>query len=341
MKYLKYTGLLLVMIFWLAPNTGHAQTSVRMQWLYANDSLSFRGLSVPQDSVVWVSGSRGTVGKSVNGGRTWQWMRVPGYEQRDFRDIEAFDAHTAVIMAVAEPAHILRTTDGGNTWHLVFADSTAGMFLDAMHFRDQHTGIVVGDPIDGRFFIRGTRDGGQHWDVTYPAPPAGEGEACFAASGTNIHLQKNGSYVLVTGGTVSRIIRNGSVTVLPLVQGKESTGANSLAVWKRKRLAVVGGDFTNDRDTTGNAAFSRDGGNSWQQPSAAPRGYRSCVIFLDMRTLLSCGTSGVDISPDGGRHWQALSAESFHVCQAARNGKTVYLAGANGRIARLERTADK
>jgi photosystem II stability/assembly factor-like uncharacterized protein len=51
-------------------------------------------------------------------------------------DIEGFDANTAVIMAVAEPAIILRTIDAGKTWKTVFSDSRPGMFLDAMDFME-------------------------------------------------------------------------------------------------------------------------------------------------------------------------------------------------------------
>ncbi len=41
-------------------------------------------------------------------------MQVKSFEKTDFRDIEAFDATTAIIMAIAEPAYILKTVDGVN-----------------------------------------------------------------------------------------------------------------------------------------------------------------------------------------------------------------------------------
>ena len=51
--------------------------------------------------------------KVLTVGRHWEWLPVKGFEKRDFRDIEAFDKNTAVIMAISEPAQILKTTDGG------------------------------------------------------------------------------------------------------------------------------------------------------------------------------------------------------------------------------------
>src|SRR5436190_7761032 len=81
--------------------------------LTSGTKTSIRGLSVVNDNVVWVSGSNGTIGKTSNGGKTWTWIIVKGFEKTEFRDIEAFDANIAVIMAVGEPAYILRTEDGG------------------------------------------------------------------------------------------------------------------------------------------------------------------------------------------------------------------------------------
>ena len=37
------------------------------------------------------------------------------------------------------------------------------MFLDAMEFWDERSGTVVGDPVNGRFFITRSSDGGNTW----------------------------------------------------------------------------------------------------------------------------------------------------------------------------------
>ena len=87
-----------------------------------------RGLSVVNDKTIWVSGSNGTVGKSIDGGDNWTWMTVKGFEKTDFRDIEAFDAKKAIIMGVAEPAYILKTVDGGNNWKVVYENKTQACF---------------------------------------------------------------------------------------------------------------------------------------------------------------------------------------------------------------------
>src|SRR5579871_2783557 len=124
-------SLFFVLIFLFFCTTVFSQ---QIQILNNNTKTSLRGLSVVSNKIIWVSGSKGTVGRSIDAGKTWEWITVKNYETRDFRDIEAFDKNTAVIMGIAEPAVILKTTDGGKNWKTVFTDSTKGMFLDAMEF---------------------------------------------------------------------------------------------------------------------------------------------------------------------------------------------------------------
>src|SRR4051812_12313891 len=97
-----------------------------IQLLTSGTNTSIRGLSVVSDSVIWVSGSNGTVGRSIDGGQTFKWITVKGFEKTDFRDIEAFDTRSAIIMGIAEPAYILKTIDAGESWKVVYENKTAG-----------------------------------------------------------------------------------------------------------------------------------------------------------------------------------------------------------------------
>ncbi|ULQ57680.1 YCF48-related protein [Flavihumibacter rivuli] len=305
--------------------------------LEGKPGISIRGMSVVNDRIAWVSGSKGTIGRTSNGGKTWTFLTVKGYENRDFRDIEAFDIATAVIMAIDEPALILRTHDGGASWQPVYQNPNKGMFLDAMQFRNKKDGIVLGDPINGKFFLASTHDGGRSWQ-DLPAtvlPQADSGEACFAASGTNIRMLQHDQFQFITGGLKSRVFLDNRVIDLPLLQGQTTTGANSIAVRSKNKWIVVGGDFARDTLQQGNAALTRDGGKTWTSPRSGPFGYRSCVIYAGRKKLVACGTSGVDISLDGGRTWQNISKTGYHVVQQAKDGKAIYLAGGNGRLAKL------
>jgi photosystem II stability/assembly factor-like uncharacterized protein len=305
-----------------------------------SSKISLRGLSVVNDNVIWASGSSGKVARSIDGGKNFEWITVKGYEQRDFRDIEAFDANTALIMAVAEPAVMLKTKDGGKTWKEVFHNDTKGMFLDAIDF-DGKIGCVIGDPVSSKAFQAISFDSGETWKqaTLFSKDSLSEGEAFFAASGTNIkmygsHHGKPEIYC-VSGGKESNFYADNKQIILPVIQGKESTGANSIAAWDKKHLIVVGGDFANDKDSTGNCVYSDNSGKTWLKPKTSPHGYRSCVAYITKNKLICCGTSGVDISNDGGLNWKLISNESFNVCAKAKKGAAVFLAGRNGTIAMI------
>jgi Photosynthesis system II assembly factor YCF48 len=304
---------------------------------------SIRGLSVVNNNVDWVSGSGGSVGKSLDGGKTWNWITVAGYEKSDFRDIEAFDDKTALIMGITQPAVILKTKDGGLSWRKVFEDTAKAAFFDAMNFVTHRQGFVVGDPIlNNSFYGLITKDGGETWQKDnegFKVDTLFAGEAFFASSGTNLAYIDNTKMMAVTGGKKSRLITSFSNPMeIPIIQGQTSTGANSIAVYKNKGI-IVGGDFGKDTARFNNAVLVSFAKNNIQfsSPKLPPHGYRSCVIYIDENNLIACGTSGVDISKDGGISWENISKESFHVVQKAKgkNGDIIYLAGSKGRIAKL------
>src|SRR3954451_5746516 len=103
--------LLIVSFLMLKVNDSYSQIKAEVKVITEGTNTSLRGISIPSNKVIWVSGSNGTIGKSVNMGKTWRWIIVPGFEKRDFRDIEAFDSSTAITMAIDNPAIILKTTD--------------------------------------------------------------------------------------------------------------------------------------------------------------------------------------------------------------------------------------
>ena len=305
--------------------------------LNSGSKASLRGLSVVSDDVVWVSGSAGSVGRSVDGGENWTWKTVPGFEKTDFRDIEAFDKNTAIIMGIADPAFILKTTDGGQNWQVVFKDTTKGMFLDAMEFWNEQSGIVIGDPMGDKIFIARTFDGGENWQGIPAAniPTADKGEAFFASSGTNVRKLSKQEAVFVSGGLRARLFIRDKKIDLPIIQGKESTGANSMAVKNKKCLIVVGGDFNAKDDTTKNCVITLDGGETFTAPVVGPHGYRSCVEYLGKKNWISCGLNGVDYTTDEGQNWSWISKDSFHAVRKAKKGKAVYFSGGGGRIGKL------
>ncbi len=298
-------------------------------------NTSFRGLSIKGHSI-WISGSGGTVGRSVDGGNTWQWQTIRGYENTEFRDIEALDEKTAVVMGIASPAYILKTSDGGQSWTEVYENRDTGMFLNAMAFKNKKEGMVIGDPINNKIFVAHTKDGGNSWQPNdiLKLPEAKPGEVFFAASGSNITWSEFG-YCIVSGGAASRFFNKHKAIQLPTTQGQQMTGANGIAA-QGKALLVASGDY-NDRDKTDSAfVYSRDGGKTWRLPDRMPSGYRSAVCFTGKNTAITCGITGIDITNDGGRHWTKINGAGFNTCAYDKASKAVYFAGNNGRVGKLQ-----
>jgi len=330
---------------------GYAQP-LRFLPLAEGTNTSIRGMSIATDNSIWVSGSNGMVGVSVNGGQTWQWKTVKGFETSDFRDIHAMDSSTAVIMAVDNPAYILKTINGGVSWKVTFEKSQDGMFLDAMHFKNDKEGICIGDPLilgsGGRrlFYLLRSHDGGDSWtpDPLYQLPPAQPGEAIFSASGTNIAFLNTPQfdYSFVTGGTISNLYLMGRPGLpnkkvnIPINQGVASSGTFSMATDGVKTFYCVGGDYKEPDNQYYNFYYTKDSGKKWASSSIAPPfGYRSCVALIDAKQLVACGTNGVDFTKNGGKEWKKISDEGFNVCMVAADKHTIYFAGGKGKIARL------
>ncbi|WP_285008800.1 WD40/YVTN/BNR-like repeat-containing protein [Pedobacter faecalis] len=313
--------------------------------LTAEAASSIRGMSVVSDQIAWVSGSAGSVGKTLDGGKTWSWFKPAGYEQLDFRDIEAFDGKRAVIVNAGSPAFILTTRDGGKTWKEVYQNRDSAIFLDGMAFWNQREGLIFGDPINHKMQLLKTKDGGGSWsDVSGSLHfPLAEGEAGFAASGSTIRAMKGGKVWIATGGKVSNIyVSNNygsswSVYPCPIWQGESSTGVFSMDFLDKKRGIVVGGNYVKDKENANNILLTYDGGKTWKKPVSPVKGYRSSVLYINPKLVLATGTSGTDISEDGGLNWSSLSPLGFNVLGKSKNSRLILLANGKGQVYQLRR----
>jgi hypothetical protein len=322
-------------VFILSFNSIKAQ---QIRLLTGSRQVSLRGLSAINDQIIWVSGSGGSVGLSTDGGKNWKWIQVPGYAKTDFRDIEAFSDQEAVIMGITEPAVILRTSDGGKSWTTTFEDSSKSVFLDAMDFSGDEA-VLIGDPDNEKIFFARSSDSGKTWiKSTSGLASVKKGEAFFAASGSNIRLIRGDGYALVSGGKESCLYFSSKRYSLLLNQGKETTGANSIAInpEDQNRAFITGGDFSHDTARYGNSLQIQFHPFVQTPPLNPPHGYRSCVEYLDNKQMICCGTTGVDFSSDGGLHWYLISVNGFHVCRKSKTGHSVFLAGPKGSVALLQ-----
>lgn len=334
-----------LIVFVLCADAANAQWTTQA----SGTSVRLRGVSAVNSSVAWASGDKGTFARTVDGGATWRSGVVPGASGLDFRDVDAFDANTAYLLAIGpgENSRIYKTTDGGATWTLQFTNSNPKAFFDAMAFWDKDHGIAVSDPVDGRFLIITTADGGATWKQM-PAegmPPALNGEGAFAASGTCITVRGKTDVWFGTGGAAqARVFRSTNrgktwtVAPTPLVSGRPPTGVFSIAFKDGKNGIVVGGDYEKEKDATGNVAVTTDGGRTWTLvANSRPAGYRSCVVYVPgttSPTLIAVGPSGSDYSLDNGRSWSGINQTGFHSASFAGAVDAGWAVGEKGLIAK-------
>ena len=311
------------------------------QWIPQQSSVDveLRGLSVVSPSVVWASGQRGTVLRSVDGGEHWTSHTIPGADSLDLRAISATSATVAHALSIADSSRIYRTTDGGQTWTRRWSATRKGTFLDALRFWDARHGIAMSDPVDGRFLVLTTSDGGDTWQEV-PAdriPAAMPNEGGFAASGSCIATFGSSHVWIVSGGaTAARIYHSADRGRTWSVH--DTAGAFSVAFRDAQHGAIAGGDYAKPRLAGRNVAVTSDGGATWTltDSTSSPSGYRSAIAFVPAtraNTLVAVGLTGTDVSLDGGRSWRGVDSTAYNsvVFASPSAGWTV---GPKGRIAR-------
>jgi photosystem II stability/assembly factor-like uncharacterized protein len=306
-------------------------------------TVRFRGLAPVSAKVAWAAGSAGTVLRTVDGGRTWSSAGPPEAAALQFRDIEAFDARTAVALTIGEgtDSRIYRTGDAGRTWTESFRNEDPIAFYDCLDFSDRRHGLALSDPVDGKFRILATRDGGRSWQVrpTAGMPAALPGEFAFAASGTCLVTRGRHAWFATGGATTSRVFASADgghtwkVSDSP-IPGGPSAGIYSLAFRDSRTGLAVGGDYVTPAAAPDGSAVTRDGGRTWTVSRTVPGEYRSGAAWTGRgRTALTVGPTGSDISHDGGVTWRRFDTGSFDAVECA-NG-SCWASGEAGRIARL------
>ncbi|HEV7642322.1 MAG TPA: hypothetical protein VGO50_00145 [Pyrinomonadaceae bacterium] len=313
--------------------------SAQWQKQTVNTTAGFRGLAVASEKVIWASGTGGTVIRTVDGGKTWKVIVVPGTEKLDFRDIEAFDANTAYIISIGngDSSRIYKTIDGGETWKLQFTNTNAKAFFDALACWDSRDCMAMSDPVDNKYVLIKTTDG-ENWKQmdTDKMAPAKPGEAAFAASGTCLIAQGKNNVFLISGGKAARVFRSNNrglswfVSDTPIVSGTDGSGIFSIAMRDAKNGVIVGGDYEKPGALNNNLAFTIDGGKTWTLGRGLS-GYRSGVVYV-LKYIVAVGASGSDISYDNGQNWTSLDKLSYNAVQA--KGITVWAVGDKGMVAK-------
>lgn len=314
---------------------------------------SFRGLDAVSRRTAWVSGGSATEGapgrifRTTDGGRSWADVTPAGTEGLLFRDVEASSARRATVLAIGpgDASRIYRTADGGATWDLAFVNDDPAAFYDCMAFYPGgKRGLVMSDPVDGKFRILATRDFGASWSVLpSDGMPDAATEYGFAASGDCLVTAGRSAY-FGSGGGLARVFRSDDfgrtwTATDSTIPAGESAGVFALAFERSGKGIAVGGDFAEPADGVDAVAVTRTG-RAWAN-AGDPAHLAEDVAFLPgrHRAVLIVGESGdvmgTSVSLDGGRSWRQVSETGYHALDCTRDG-ACWAAGGDGRVAVLD-----
>lgn len=311
---------------------------------------SLRGITVVDSKTIWIGGDGGTVMRTSDGGDTWTSINPPNAADLDFRDVEAFDANTAYAMSSGPStrSRIFKTLDGGKTWKQQFITFDPKYFFDCFAFWNRDHGIAIGDPIGNHFSMLETHDGGAHWTVVTSLPQIMDSEAAFS-TGTCIVTSRDNDIWFGTGSKHGARVfhsadhgRTWSAVATPMMAEDLGEGIFSMAFADPQVGIIVGGDYQKPEKVTVNAAITTNGGRTWRATPQQPSGYRCGVAFrpgTDGSTIVTVGTTGIDLTEDRGAHWRSLTRERYHSVAFAPDGSAAYVLGQNGRVAKISFTS--
>ena len=317
----------------------------------SGSTAELRGLAVRDATRAWATGADGTVLRTRDGGRSWERIAIPGGEKLDFRDVEILPNGPVVVLSSGpgDLSRIYRTTDDGKTWTLVQTNPDKDGFYDAIAFWDEKHGVVLGDPVAGRFVTPLTSDGGLTWA---PPPPgamseAFPGEGAFAASGTCLSVLKESSQGwFVTGGArMARVFRtfdrgrSWSSAPNPQPAGNPSSGLFSIAFLDTKTGFAVGGNYKEPALAALNGTRSEDGGRTWKPAPVSETGFYSAVVGVPGASarLVAVGPVGTAVSDDRGSTWRKLDATPLNAVVFS-DAATGWAVGPKGTIVRFKPT---
>jgi photosystem II stability/assembly factor-like uncharacterized protein len=341
--------------------TGEANASVEVWQLQSSGTnAGLRGIFSVDGNVAWASGTGGTVLRTTDGGAHWQHCAIPDWDtdgaKLDFRGVQAWSAAKAIVLAIGPgtKSRLYKTTDGCKSWNLAATAQSLDSFWDAIAFQhgsfafatgDPWTGVLIGDPVKGRFETNVVLFG-RSWFADNSGCAAPNGQAAFAASNSSVFVFGPRRYVLGVGGKAGAAVMISPLLItgvssdpckrvsVPITGGRDSSGIFSLWFIDLKRGMAVGGDYAKPNDSTGTAAFTLDGGQHWTASTTPPHGYRSTVQYSETeKAWFTAGTNGSDISRDDGRTWQPLDNGSWNALSLP------FIVGPNGRIAKLNPSA--
>jgi len=295
-------------IAWVSGTNGSCLRTVDggLSWQAATvpgaDSLDFRDVHAVDENRAYLMsagpGKRSRIYKTIDGGQNWQLQFLNTIAEGFLDGIAFWDEKTGLAYGDPLERHlfILKTTNGGATWHRIANQNIPPVMEGEYSFAASGTGIAV--------------HGKNAWISTGGAAArvfrsTNRGETWTVASTPFVNGESAGIFSLAFGEAQNGIAIGGDYR-------KPDAGENNLA-----------------RTTDGGQTWTLVKGHSVEYRSCVQ-------YIPGTLALLSVGPSGSDISVDDGLSWTKLDTLGYHTLSFAPGTKVGWAAGADGRIAKFD-----
>lgn len=347
MKRIVFILLLLIGIGICKKSISQGILTKQVEYFETIPTTQIRALEVISDSVVWFAAYRGIWGYTEDAGKTWKIDSIKGNSELNFRSMVALNDSTVLLLSIASPAYLYKTTNKGKTWRIVYQNNHPGIFFDCMKAADQQNIYAIADPIDGCIKLIHSSDAGEKWvevECEY-LPKLAEKEAFFATSNTNMII-KNQHVWIASGGFTSRIWHAPNFKSkftsyqIPLPQREQMSGIFSMDFFDTNIGAISGGNYDKKDSILNALAISKDGGKSWKEVKFSKPIFGSCVQFKSKNELFLTGHSGTVYYNSKSKKYVYLKDQNneelkFHTLRISSSKKSIWFAGTKGRIAKI------
>ncbi|WP_299102583.1 YCF48-related protein [uncultured Winogradskyella sp.] len=138
-----------------------------------SDSYYFRNIEFLNEDIGFIGTLNGTVFKTIDGGANWAAIENISPNPNAICGLNAVGTSTVYgCGAYFSPAHIIKSTDSGDTWTFIDMSSYADALVE-ISFIDENIGFVSGKDSNGAIILK-TTDGGLTWTELYNSNIPGE-----------------------------------------------------------------------------------------------------------------------------------------------------------------------
>ncbi len=260
----------------------------------------------------FVCGTAGFIGKTTDGGLTWETLRVPN--GRKINEITVPNHNT--IYGACDSSRIVMSKDGGLTW----TEYSAGLGNTTQFIAIDHASPDIVMTTGSNGIILKTTDGGGTW-AQFNLPSS------TLAWDIDI-VDTTYAWICGTGETIFRTTDGGATWVQQFSAG----GLGSYGVsFVDTRTGFVAG-------TSGNTYWTTDGGATWTPATVKPGNtvWSTAMVKLGDQTVAfaACASGYAYISNDGGITWKEQPRQTINTFNDmyAFDAGTAWFAGNSGII---------